>query len=156
MAAAKTRYISTISWKNRGLRTVYTQCPPAHPGYCKEFAFRGCPGICKLYASGGMGNCHPQGYSRAFDTHAASYQRFLVRESNFFSYFFKNILITYSSHITLQLFININVNNFMSILKPCLPFRAKKMLIPGGQPGGSWAQLELTDALCIMSKNNNF
>ena len=64
--------------------------------------------------------------------------------------------MTYSSHITLQLFININVNNFMSILKPCLPSRAKKVLMPGGQSGGSWVQLELTDALCIMSKNNNF
>ena len=31
-----------------------------------------------------------------------------------------------------------------------LPSKAKKMLIPGGQPGGgrgSWAQVELTDAL---------
>ena len=37
-----------------------------------------------------------------------------------------------------------------------LPSRAKEMLMPGGQPGGSWALLELTDALCIMSKNNNF
>ena len=27
-----------------------------------------------------------------------------------------------------------------------LPFKAKKMLTPGDQPGGSWAQLELTDA----------
>ena len=30
-----------------------------------------------------------------------------------------------------------------------LPSRAKKMLIPGGQPGGAWAQVELTDALQI-------
>ena len=28
-----------------------------------------------------------------------------------------------------------------------LPSKAKKMLMPGGQPGGSWAQVELTDAL---------
>ena len=31
-----------------------------------------------------------------------------------------------------------------------LPSKAKKMLIPGGQPGkggGAWAQMELTDAL---------
>ena len=28
-----------------------------------------------------------------------------------------------------------------------LPSKAKKMLIPGGQPGGAWAQVELTDAL---------
>ena len=28
-----------------------------------------------------------------------------------------------------------------------LPAKAKKMLIPGGQPGGAWAQVELTDAL---------
>ena len=28
-----------------------------------------------------------------------------------------------------------------------LPSKAKKMLMPGGQPGGGWAQLELTDAL---------
>ena len=28
-----------------------------------------------------------------------------------------------------------------------LPSKAKKMLISGGQPGGSWAQVELTDAL---------
>ena len=27
-----------------------------------------------------------------------------------------------------------------------LPSKAKKMLIPGGQPGGAWAQVELTDA----------
>ena len=27
-----------------------------------------------------------------------------------------------------------------------LPSKAKKMLTPGGQPGGSWAQMELTDA----------
>jgi len=33
-----------------------------------------------------------------------------------------------------------------------LPSRAKKMLMPGE----SWAQLELTDALCMISKNNNF
>ena len=25
--------------------------------------------------------------------------------------------------------------------------QGKKMLIPGGQPGGAWAQVELTDAL---------
>ena len=25
--------------------------------------------------------------------------------------------------------------------------QAKKILIPGGQPGGAWAQVELTDAL---------
>ena len=28
-----------------------------------------------------------------------------------------------------------------------LPSKAKKMLIPEGQPGGAWAQVELTDAL---------
>ena len=28
-----------------------------------------------------------------------------------------------------------------------LPAKAEKMLIPGGQPGGAWAQVELTDAL---------
>ena len=28
-----------------------------------------------------------------------------------------------------------------------LPSKAKKMLMPGGQPGGGWAQVELTDAL---------
>ena len=28
-----------------------------------------------------------------------------------------------------------------------LPSKAKEMLIPGGQPGGAWAQVELTDAL---------
>ena len=28
-----------------------------------------------------------------------------------------------------------------------LPSKAKKMLISGGQPGGAWAQVELTDAL---------
>ena len=28
-----------------------------------------------------------------------------------------------------------------------LPFKAKKLLMPGGQPGEGWAQLELTDAL---------
>ena len=28
-----------------------------------------------------------------------------------------------------------------------LPSKAKKMLMPGGQPGGVWAQVELTDAL---------
>ena len=27
-----------------------------------------------------------------------------------------------------------------------LPSKAKKMLIPGGQPGGAWVQVELTDA----------
>ena len=32
-----------------------------------------------------------------------------------------------------------------------LPSKAKKMLIPGGQPGGAWAQVELTDALFIMT-----
>ena len=26
-----------------------------------------------------------------------------------------------------------------------LPSKAKKMVIPGGQPGGAWAQVELTD-----------
>ena len=28
-----------------------------------------------------------------------------------------------------------------------LPSKPKKMLMPGSQPGGGWAQLELTDAL---------
>ena len=28
-----------------------------------------------------------------------------------------------------------------------LPSKAKKMLIAGGQPGGAWAQVELTDVL---------
>ena len=37
-----------------------------------------------------------------------------------------------------------------------LPSKAKKMLTPGGQPGGGgrvwgWAQLELTDALILQS-----
>ena len=36
-----------------------------------------------------------------------------------------------------------------------LPFKAKKMLMPVGQPGekgggGGWAQMELTDALLVM------
>ena len=26
-----------------------------------------------------------------------------------------------------------------------LPSKAKKMLMPGGQPGGDWSQLEVTD-----------
>ena len=31
-----------------------------------------------------------------------------------------------------------------------LPSKAKKMLMPGGQPGGgAWAQMELTDALFL-------
>ena len=32
-----------------------------------------------------------------------------------------------------------------------LPSKAKKMLMPRGQPGGGggWAQVELTDALCV-------
>ena len=32
-----------------------------------------------------------------------------------------------------------------------LPSKAKKMLIPGVSPGGAWAQVELTDALCQVS-----
>ena len=42
-----------------------------------------------------------------------------------------------------------------------LPSKAKKMLISGGQPGGFWAQVELTDALHIdrtiklKNKHNN-
>ena len=38
-----------------------------------------------------------------------------------------------------------------------LPSKAKKVLTPGGQPGGGgwgfWAQLELTDALMFQSNN---
>ena len=37
-----------------------------------------------------------------------------------------------------------------------LPSKAKKMLIPGGQPGGggggAWAQVELTDAIVLNKK----
>ena len=36
-----------------------------------------------------------------------------------------------------------------------LPIFLKKMLMPGGWPGGAWALLELTDALqpCLISGN---
>jgi len=37
-----------------------------------------------------------------------------------------------------------------------LPSKAKKMLMPGGQPGGwgGWAQVELTDALLFLHIHN--
>ena len=35
-----------------------------------------------------------------------------------------------------------------------LPSKTKKMLIPGGQPGGAWAQVELTDALQLAGSSS--
>ena len=51
--------------------------PPPPPGYCGAFAAFVSPGggaICKFCAARGPGICQPRGYSRAFVTHAVSYQ----------------------------------------------------------------------------------
>ena len=53
------------------------QSIPAAPGLLR--------GICKFWGARGPGICQPRGHSRAFDTHAVSYQnittqRILLRE----------------------------------------------------------------------------
>ena len=56
---------------------------------------------------------------------------------------------------TFALFFRPHPGGFASSRVPTpgnLPSQAKKMLIPGGQPGwggGAWAQVELTDALSL-------
>ena len=54
-----------------------TPCAPLPPGLlrdiCRPCKFRG-RGICKFCTARGPGICQPRGHSRAFDTHAVSYQ----------------------------------------------------------------------------------
>ena len=54
-----------------------------------------------------------------------------------------------SFFLAFALFFRPHPGGFDSSIAPIprsLPSKAKKMLTPGGQAGGSWAQLELTDA----------
>ena len=73
----------TCSWKI--IHFIMHQSIPAAPtppktsppgilcGICLTFQSRGW-GICKFCVAQGPGICQPRGYSRAFDTHAVSYQ----------------------------------------------------------------------------------
>ena len=58
--------------------------PPPPPGYCGAFACLVSPGrgwgICKFCTARGPGICQPPGHSRAFDTHAVSYQNITTQK----------------------------------------------------------------------------
>ena len=58
---------------------------PSPPGYCGAFALLVSPGgralgICKFCTAQGPGICQPRGHSRAFDTHAVSYQNITTQK----------------------------------------------------------------------------
>ena len=56
---------------------------PPPPGYCGAFARLVSPGgwgICKFCTARGPGICQPPGHSRAFDTHAVSYQNITTQK----------------------------------------------------------------------------
>ena len=57
--------------------------PAPPPGYCGAFARLVSPGgwgICKFCTARGPGICQPPGHSRAFDTHAVSYQNITTQK----------------------------------------------------------------------------
>ena len=84
------RRLSTIMLRSRSdlqssyfLCISYFQLLPAPPprllrGICRPCQSRGW-GICKFCAARGPGICQPRGLSRAFDTHAVSYQNITTR-----------------------------------------------------------------------------
>ena len=65
---------------------MHQSIPPAPsppPGYCGAFARLVSPGgwgICKFCTARGPGICQPPGHSRAFDTHAVSYQNITTQK----------------------------------------------------------------------------
>ena len=91
-------------------------------------------GICKFCTARGPGIRQPRGHSRGFDTHAVSYQNITTQ---------KVLLEKKQIGSSIK-----DRNKVKRVVKACsrfyacvptpgnLPSKAKKMLMPGGQPGG--------------------
>ena len=73
-----------VNWlknNNASVNSSCTQPPPPHPGLLRGMPFQSQEwGICKFCAARGPSiQCQPRGYSRAFDTHAVSYQNITIQ-----------------------------------------------------------------------------
>ena len=77
---SKTKEYRTSSSHNASVNSTCDQPPPGQlRGICPPCQSRGW-GICKCCTARGPSICQPPGQSRAFDTHAASYQNITTKK----------------------------------------------------------------------------
>ena len=157
---------------NASVNSTCAQPPP--PGNCGAFARLVRPGsgaFANFALPGGRALANPLADSRAFDTHAVFYQnittqKVLLEKKTLIETKNRTLKWLKWHYLTVQAMKNVAVFTedgafalffrphpwgFDSLRVPTpgnLPSKAKKMLMPGGQPAGGWgwAQVELTDA----------
>ena len=137
---------------NASVNSICAQDPPGLlQGICQSWGW----GICKFCAAWGPGICRPQGYSQAFDTYMVSYQnittqRILLEKQAYWLIYQQQEKIEEGC----KGMFSPTLGDLTAQETPppgiCHPRQKKKMVTPGGQPGGvgGWAQLELT-VVCL-------
>ena len=79
------KYVHMVTWTimHQSIPPAPSPPPPPIPlllrGICPSCQSRGW-GICKFCTARGPGICQPPGHSRAFDTHAVSYQNIITTQ----------------------------------------------------------------------------
>ena len=120
--------------------SVNSNCAQAPPGLLQGICQSQGWGICKFCAAWGPGICQPRGYSQAFDTYVVSYpnittQKILLEKQAYW------LICQWQEKIEegCKRCVLSYPGGFDSSRDPTpgnLPSKPKKMLTPGGRPGG--------------------